>query len=93
MHPGKYDLRKDLTVTEAAAIAGGFTPASEHSKVPLIRRSDQEIQVRVLHAKKQNQADFREDSQRLPGDVVYVPQNSFSKSKDMVISKPYFAIP
>jgi polysaccharide export outer membrane protein len=33
--PGKYDLRSDLTVVEAVAIAGGFTEKSKHSQVVL----------------------------------------------------------
>ena len=37
--PGKYDLRSDLTVTEAVAIAGGFTDKSKHSQVVLFRPS------------------------------------------------------
>src|ERR1017187_4973464 len=31
--PGKYDLRSDLTVTEAVAIAGGVNGQSKHSQV------------------------------------------------------------
>lgn len=94
VHPGKYDLRDDLTVSEAVAVAGGFTPASKHSNVLLIRRSDGDVQVRVVNVKRMlRQADLREDSHLMPGDMVYVPQNSFSKWKDMVIPKPYFGIP
>ena len=35
--PGKYDLRSDLTVTEAVAIAGGFNDKAKHSQVVLFR--------------------------------------------------------
>ena len=35
--PGKYDLRSDLTVTQAVAIAGGFNDKSKHSQVVLFR--------------------------------------------------------
>jgi len=36
--PGKFDLRGDLTLTQAIAIAGGFTENSKHSQVLLFRR-------------------------------------------------------
>ncbi|HEX6503313.1 MAG TPA: polysaccharide biosynthesis/export family protein [Terriglobales bacterium] len=38
-HPGKYELRSDTTVTEAVAIAGGFTQQARHSQVVLFRRA------------------------------------------------------
>src|SRR5437762_9660056 len=37
-HPGKYDLRGDITVVEAVAVAGGFTESSKHSHVWVFRR-------------------------------------------------------
>src|SRR5258708_34503587 len=36
--PGKYELRGDLTVNEAVAIAGGLTQQARHSQVVLLRR-------------------------------------------------------
>ena len=52
-HPGKYEMREDLTLTEAIAIAGGFTGSSKHSQVLLFRRvSDDWAEVRVLDVKK-----------------------------------------
>ena len=40
--PGKFDWRGEVTVTQAVALAGGFTDASKHSQVLLFRRvSDQ----------------------------------------------------
>src|SRR5258708_16360377 len=37
-HPGKFELRGDTTLTQAVAIAGGFTESSKHSQVWLFRR-------------------------------------------------------
>ncbi len=51
--PGKFDLRSDVTVTQAIAIAGGFTDASKHSQVLLFRRvSDQWTEARIINVKK-----------------------------------------
>ena len=35
--PGKYELRGDVTVNEAVAIAGGFTKQARHSQVVVFR--------------------------------------------------------
>src|SRR5258708_19426855 len=37
-HPGKFELRGDTTMTQAVAIAGGFTQSAKHSQVWLFRR-------------------------------------------------------
>jgi polysaccharide export outer membrane protein len=58
--PGKYDLRSDLTVTEAVAIAG--------------------YEAKLLNVKKLLASrNLSEDVQLQPGDMLYVPQNAFSK--------------
>jgi polysaccharide biosynthesis/export protein len=56
-HPGKFDLRDDPTLTEAIAIAGGFTESSKHSQVLLFRRvSNDWLKSKVLNVKKMFQA-------------------------------------
>jgi polysaccharide biosynthesis/export protein len=79
--PGKYDLRSDLTVTEAVAIAGGFTDKSKHSQVVLFRPlPGGGYQASLLNAKKLLATrNLSEDPQLQPGDMVYVPQSAFSK--------------
>lgn len=79
--PGKYDLRSDLTLTQAVAIAGGFTDAAKHSQVLLFRRVSQDlVEARLLNVKKMLQArDLREDVYLRPGDMLFVPQNTISK--------------
>ncbi len=80
-HPGKYELRGNVTVTEALAIAGGFTGAAKHSQVVLFRRiSNETSEARVLDIKKMlNSRDLNEDVELKPGDLLYVPQNTISK--------------
>ncbi len=87
--PGKYELRSDITVAEAVEIAGGFTPQSKHSQVILFRRvNDNLVETRVLNLKKMLKRNgLREDAHLRPGDLIFVPQNTFSKI-DRFITKP-----
>jgi polysaccharide export outer membrane protein len=84
--PGKYELRGDLTVNEAVAIAGGFTPQARHSQVVLFRRVSTDLaQTHVLDLKKMlNARDLREDMHLQPGDFVFVPQSRISKIRKFV---------
>lgn len=80
-HPGKYDLRGDVTVTEAVAIAGGFTESAKHSQVLLFRRvSDEWIEAKVINVKQMlKDKNLHEDMHLHPGDMVVVPKNTISK--------------
>jgi len=80
-HPGKFDLRGDTTVAQAVQIAGGFTEKSKHSQVILFRRvSDEWVETRKLDLKKMLHArNLTEDPHLQPGDMLFVPQNTFSK--------------
>ena len=79
--PGKYDLRSELTVTEAVAIAGGFTDKSKHSQVVLFRPvPGGGYEAKLLNVKKLLATrNLSEDVQLQPGDMLYVPQNALSK--------------
>ncbi len=78
--PGKYDIRSSITITEAVAIAGGFTDKSKHSQVVLYRPVTGGYEAKVVNVKKLlADRNLSEDLQVLPGDLVYVPQNEFSK--------------
>lgn len=80
-HPGKYELRSDTTISEAVAIAGGFTQQARHSQVLLFRRvTDDLVEARVLNIKKmRNGHQLGEDPHLRPGDFLYVPQSRVSK--------------
>jgi polysaccharide export outer membrane protein len=79
--PGKYDLRSDLTVTEAVAIAGGFDEKSKHSQVVLFRPvSGGGFEAKLINVKKLLASrNLSEDIRLQPGDMLYVPQNALSK--------------
>jgi polysaccharide biosynthesis/export protein len=81
VRPGKYELRADITVTEAIAIAGGFNEAAKHSQVVLFRRvSDEVVESHLLDVKSMLKSrDLKEDIHLKSGDLVFVPQNAISK--------------
>jgi polysaccharide export outer membrane protein len=84
--PGKYELRGDLTVNEAVAIAGGFTQQARHSQVVLFRRISAYVaESHVIDLKKMlDSRDLREDLHLQPGDFIFVPQNRISKIRKYV---------
>lgn len=81
--PGKYDLRGNVTLTQAIAMAGGFTDSSRHSQVLLFHRvSDQWMQAKIINVKKMEKAGaLNEDPVIRPGDMLFVPKNTYSKIK------------
>lgn len=86
--PGKYELRSSLTVTEAVAIAGGFTEKSKHSQVVLYRPvPGGGFEAKVVNSKRLLATNnLSEDLRLQPGDVVYVPQNKYSKIRPYIPS-------
>ena len=80
-HPGKYTLHGEMTVTEALAQAGGLTEKAKHSQVVLFRRvSSQWTEAKLLNVKEMlNNRNLSEDFVLRPGDMIYVPQNTYSK--------------
>jgi len=85
--PGKYELRADTTVSEAVQVAGGLLPSAKHSQVLLYRRvSEDWVQVTKLDLKGIYKGDFKEDVHLRPGDMLFVPQNAFSKIRTFIPS-------
>ena len=79
--PGKYEIRSDLNITEAVALAGGFTEKAKHSQVVLFRPLAQGgYESKLINVKKLlKERNLSEDLLVQPGDLVYVPQNQLSK--------------
>jgi polysaccharide export outer membrane protein len=79
--PGKYDLRGDTTVVQALQIAGGMSEDAKHSQVYLFRRvSNDWTETTKLDVKKMmHSGDLAEDLHLRPGDMVFVPKNTYSK--------------
>lgn len=85
-HPGKYEMRGVVTLTEAVAIAGGFTENARHSQVLLFRRvDDQWLSAKIFNVKEmRKKGDLHEDPTLKPGDMLVVPKNTLSKIKPFI---------
>jgi polysaccharide biosynthesis/export protein len=79
-HPGKYELRSSTTVSEAVAMAGGFTAQAKHSQVVVFRHVTPEtVEARVVDVKRVlKERDLREDMTLQAGDFVVVPKSLVS---------------
>ena len=83
--PGQYDLRYDLTVSEAIAVAGGFLPTAK-TQVILYRRA----QSGWVEAKELKLNDFlrgkkvAEDVDMRPGDMIFVPEKTITKIRKYI---------
>jgi len=82
--PGKYDLRSDIKLSEAVAIAGGVGPNAKHSQVLLFRRTGGDsVDVKEIDLKKVLQGkDLASDVRIQAGDMVFVPKSRISKVKE-----------
>jgi polysaccharide biosynthesis/export protein len=79
--PGKYDMHGNTTLVQAIEIAGGFQTAAKHSKVYLFRRvDDQWTEAKLFDVKKMEKSgNLAEDPFLHPGDMLFVPKNTYSK--------------
>jgi polysaccharide biosynthesis/export protein len=78
--PGQYDLRRDITVTQAVAVAGGFTSGAK-TQVFLYRAVSanwaevRELKIKdILHGKN-----ISEDAHLRPGDMIFIPEKAITK--------------
>jgi polysaccharide export outer membrane protein len=83
--PGQYDLRADITVSQAIAVAGGLESTAK-SQVFLFRAvSSSWAEVRelklkdILHGKN-----ISEDVHLRPGDMIVVPENAITKFRKYI---------
>jgi polysaccharide export outer membrane protein len=86
--PGQYDLRYDMTVTEAIGVAGGFAPTAKTQVFLYHRVNNEWAEVRelklndILTGKK-----IAEDTHIQPGDMIFVPEKLITKIRKYV---PYY---
>jgi polysaccharide export outer membrane protein len=90
--PGQYELRADLTITEALAVAGGMTMASAKTQIFVFHRTSQNwLEVKAVNLKDILRGkNINEDVMIRPGDMVYVPENFITKFRKYV---PYSVNP
>ena len=73
--PGKYEMKDGLTLSQAVAVAGGFTGDAKNTQVLLFRRkSDEWVEVKEVDLKKLLHGTLKEDFAVKSGDMVYVPK-------------------
>jgi protein involved in polysaccharide export with SLBB domain len=66
-HPGSYPYQNGMTVINAVALAGGYTPRANHGG----------IKVKHSNESTEQEQDAKEDSVVLPGDVIEVAERFF----------------
>jgi len=83
--PGQYDLRYDLTASEAIAVAGGFLPTAK-TRVYLYHRSAEGwVQARELKLKDfLHGKNVQEDVQIRSGDMIFVPEKTITKVRKYI---------
>lgn len=83
--PGQYDLRGDITVAEALAVAGGMAPTSKTQIFLFHRTSNDWYEVKKLNMKDiLNGKNANEDPTIQPGDMIYVPENFITKFRKYI---------
>ncbi len=94
-HPGRFELREDLTALQAIMMAGGFKSSGYDNHVYLYRRinSDQS-EVRKLNLHKVVKTnDLERDAQLQPGDLIMVPPNKIEKFSRVVKAASLYVDP
>jgi len=66
-HPGGYPYVNGMTIINAVALAGGYTPRANHDRIKVKHGSETSAQ----------EQEVKEDSAVLPGDVIEVPERFF----------------
>jgi polysaccharide biosynthesis/export protein len=84
--PGQYELRSDITLAEAIAVAGGMTMPTAKSQVFLFHRASKDwMEVKKIDMKDiLNGKNANEDPMIQPGDMVYVPEKFIAKFRKYV---------
>jgi polysaccharide export outer membrane protein len=79
--PGKFDFRGTVSLTDAIAMAGGFSPGARDSQVLLFRRVSSDIaEVKKVNVKRAlEKGRLHEDLALQPGDAIYVSTSKLGK--------------
>lgn len=84
--PGQYELRSDITIAEAIAVAGGMTMQTAKTQVFLFHRTSTNwVEVRKVNLKDiLSGKHVNEDATIQPGDMVYVPEKFIANFRKYV---------
>lgn len=84
--PGQYELRSDITVAEAVAVAGGMTMQTAKTQVFLFHRASKDwVEVKKVNLKDVLKGkNVNEDAMVMPGDMIYVPEKFIANFRKYV---------
>jgi polysaccharide export outer membrane protein len=83
--PGQYDLRYDMTITQAVAVAGGFAPTARTQLLYYHPISSTTMEVKRLNIKDiLNGRNVNEEVHLSPGDMIFVPEKAITKFRKYV---------
>jgi protein involved in polysaccharide export with SLBB domain len=81
--PGRFELRGATTVTQAVAMAGGYTADADTSRTVLYRRfGEAEVEAKLVNVGRMfSKKDLSEDPVLRPGDMIVVPRSMLGKTR------------
>jgi polysaccharide biosynthesis/export protein len=83
--PGQYDLRYDITVMQAVAVAGGFAPTAKTQIFLFHQISPTTVEVKKLNIKEiMNGKNVNEQVHLTPGDTIFVPEKAITNFRKYV---------
>jgi polysaccharide biosynthesis/export protein len=83
--PGQYDLRYDITASEAIALAGGLMPTAKTQVLIFHRVSSGWMEVKKFNLKDiLNGKNVNEDAILQPGDMIFVPEKFITNFRKYV---------
>jgi polysaccharide biosynthesis/export protein len=83
--PGQYDLRYDITVMQAVAVAGGFAPTAKTQIFLFHQISPTTVEVKKLNMKEiMNGKNVNEQVHLTPGDTIFVPEKAITNFRKYV---------
>jgi polysaccharide export outer membrane protein len=83
---GKFEMRENITALQAVMMAGGFKESAKVSQIVVFRKLNAEFaEVKTLNLKNvKKTSDLENDLTLQPGDIIFVPRNTFSKIEKFV---------
>ena len=83
--PGQYDLRYDITVSEAIAVAGGLLPTAKTQVLIFHRISSGWMEVKRFNLKEiLDGKNVSEDALLQPGDMIFIPEKAITNFRKYV---------
>ena len=83
--PGQYELRADITIAEAIAVAGGLAPTAKTQILLYHRASKDWFEVKKVNLKEVLQGkNVNEDALLQPGDMIFVPEKAITNFRKYV---------